>query len=106
MNISIEIDETVLQILLLALQDARDKNIGELDFTKLVPSLEERQRVMKLYHQYNGDPEVFQEDIENGDEFLYFDPNDALFILYEESIKALEAKGITPFVEKFDKYAL
>jgi len=106
MKVSIEVDITALQLLLLALQDARDKNIGEIDLRKLLPSLEERQAFMKLYHQENGDPEVYKEDIENGNPFLYFNPNDALFILYGAAIEALKAQGITPFVEQVDKYEL
>jgi hypothetical protein len=105
-KMKIEIDETALQILLLALQDARDKNIGDIDLRKLLPSLEDRQAFMKLYHQENGDPKVYEEDLKYNCEFLYFNPNDALFILYGAAIKALEAKGVTPFVEQYDKYEL
>lgn len=105
-EVTIMIDETLLQIALIALQDAEDKNVGEIDLEKLLPSYEERERLMKLYRQYNGDPEVHEEDIEHGDQFLYANPNHFLFILYTEALEALKSKGVIPFIEQIDKYSL
>lgn len=105
-KITITIDENLLQMALIALQDAEDKNVGEIDLEKLFPSYEEREKLMKLYRQYNGDPEVHEEDIANGDQFLYANPNHFLFILYTEALEALKAKGTVPFVEQIDKYSL
>lgn len=35
----------------------------DLEFAKLVPELADRQAIMKRYHAWNGDPEVWEEDM-------------------------------------------
>jgi len=35
----------------------------DIDFEPLVPNLADRQAIMKRYHEWNGDPEVWEEDL-------------------------------------------
>ncbi len=39
------------------------RSCDDLEFAKLVPELADRQAIMKRFHECNGDPEVWAEDL-------------------------------------------
>lgn len=41
----------------------------DLEFAELVPKLADRQAIMKRFHEWNGDPEVWAEDLVTGNGF-------------------------------------
>ncbi len=50
----------------------------DIDLAALVPSLQGRREIMRLYHEWNGDPEAFSEDEVAGQEYLFWSYSSAL----------------------------
>jgi hypothetical protein len=44
---------------------------NDFDLSSFVPDVEERRAIMKAFHEYNGDPECFEEDLADGKTFKY-----------------------------------
>ena len=50
----------------------------DIDLAALVPSLEGRREMMRLYHEWNGDPEAFSEDEAAGQQYPFWTYSSAL----------------------------
>lgn len=102
-NIALTLDATLAQIVLLALRNAEDKYLGECRFDRFVPDLAARQAYMKAFHSYNGDPEIFEEDMAGPEssQFRYFNPNYALGMLWSQLYQAVEDAGLEVRAQEF-----
>jgi hypothetical protein len=103
-TITLTLDVTLAQIVLLALRDAEDEKLGDCRFDRFVPDLVERQAFMKAFHAYNGDPEIFEEEMADQEvsQFRYFNPNNALGMLWAQLYQAVEDAGLEVRAEQFE----
>ncbi len=106
-TITLTLDVTLAQIVLVALRNAEDKQLGECRFDRFEPDLTKRQAFMKAFHAYNGDPEIFEEDMESQEasQFTYFNPNYALGMLWSQLSQAVEDAGLEVRAQQFDPYS-
>jgi hypothetical protein len=102
-TVILKLDATLAQIVLLALRNAEDRHLGECRLDRFVPDLAERQALMKAYHAYNGDPEIFEEDMASPEasRFPYFNPNWFLGMLWEQLYQAMEDAGLEVRAQEF-----
>src|SRR5450631_3799284 len=103
-TVTLTLDATLAQIVLLALRNAEDNQLGECRFDRFEPDLAKRQAFMKAFHAYNGDPEIFEEDMESPQtsQFTYFNPNYALGMLWSQLFQAVEEAGLEVRAQQFD----
>lgn len=96
MTIELTPDETKLLILILeqASEMFGNQICDDFELAEHLPLFEARRTLMKEYHQYNGDPEVFEEDEAYGDQYLYIGTG-ALVGYLASRIKAQQEKGDT-----------
>lgn len=74
-----EYEMWALVALLKMAADHFGKHIYEdIDFAPLVPDVEQRRAIMRRYHAWNGDPEVFEEDEAPGREYPFWTYSSAL----------------------------
>lgn len=70
---SVRMPPSYKKLLLQFLEDLGDiqGNAGcnDFDLKAFVPDIEERRAIMKAFHEYNGDPECFEEDLARGRDF-------------------------------------
>lgn len=103
--VTLVLDETVAQLALLALRNAEDRLIGDsFRFDRFIPDLAQRQAFMQRYHAYNGDPEIYEEDMSSprASQFPCFNPNWSLGMLWEQLRHAMEDAGIEIHANEFD----
>lgn len=96
-HITLVLDEDLAQLALLALRDAENRLLGDsFPLDRFLPDLASRQALVEAYHEYNGDPEVFAEDLTDSltSEFRFFDPNRALGMLEDRLHQAIKEAGI------------
>lgn len=63
-------DESRLLVFVLELASEWTGHRFDCTLSDVFPELEKRRQFMKAYHEWNGDPDVFDEKVEDGDLFL------------------------------------